>query len=167
MKLTRTFKELCTPAKLYFAISVIAILIALFSRVKVSLLLIKGFFVVIWTFILNLLCKNGFKTFSWFLVLLPYFMIILAVLLAFFKIKSDFREGAEVMGAVAPEEVKDAVASNLSGEALKKWCTDPKYPDRSKDDKCKIKESLVGKKNSYPSSLERNYPHSGEGSPFR
>jgi len=127
MKLTKTFKELCTPAALYFVISVIAIIIALFNGMKLMAVGIKAIFVIIYTFFLNFLCKKGFKSVSWFLVLLPYILMLAIFLMAFFKIK----EGAENMGA--PPEVASAVAA----EKISDICT-----SNPNDPTCKKKESF-------------------------
>ena len=40
----------------------------------------KLVFAFIWTFILEWLCKKGYKSISWFLVLLPYIIIALAMM---------------------------------------------------------------------------------------
>jgi hypothetical protein len=126
MKLTKTFKELCTPAALYFVISVIAIIIALFNGMKLMAVGIKAVFVIIYTFFLNFLCKKGFKSVSWFLVLLPYILMLTIFLMAFFKIK----EGAENMGAtpdvasaVAAEKISDICTSNPNDPTCKKNTT--------------------------------------------
>jgi DNA integrity scanning protein DisA with diadenylate cyclase activity len=123
MKLTKTFKELCTPAALYFVISAIAIIIALFNGMKLMAVGIKAIFVIIYTFFLNFLCQKGFKSVSWFLVLLPYILMLAVFLMAFFKIK----EGAENMGAstavasaVAVETISEACKQNPDGEGCKK-----------------------------------------------
>ncbi len=73
------FSELCTPAKIYFAIAVIASIFALFNRVGVMAVVMKLFFAFIWTFVLGWLCKKGLTSLSWFLVLLPYIIIALAM----------------------------------------------------------------------------------------
>jgi hypothetical protein len=77
--MNKEFSKLCTPAKIYFAIAVIASIIALFSGVGVIAVAIKLIFAFIWTFILAWLCDNGYKTISWVLVLLPYIVIALAM----------------------------------------------------------------------------------------
>ena len=77
MKLPKAFKDLCTPAMVYFVISVLTILIALFNRVKLVAIGAKLLFALVWTLFLNYLCKQGYKSFSWLLVLLPYVMMIL------------------------------------------------------------------------------------------
>jgi hypothetical protein len=75
----KSFSKLCAPAKLYFAIAVIAIIVGLFAKVELSILIVKLIFAFIWTWILGLLCKKGWSPLSWFLVLFPYIVIILAV----------------------------------------------------------------------------------------
>lgn len=74
------FKKLCTPAKIYFAIAVVASVIALFRGISFGAVFLKLIFAFMWTYILGWLCKKGFSAISWFLVLLPYIVIILAML---------------------------------------------------------------------------------------
>jgi hypothetical protein len=74
---SKTFQTLCTPAKLYFAIALIACIMALFGGVPVIAVFMKLLFAFVWTYILSRLCKMGYKTVSWFLVLLPYIFILL------------------------------------------------------------------------------------------
>lgn len=73
------FRELCTPAKIYFAIAVIAAIFALFNGIGVIAVGLNLVFGFIWTFVLGWLCKKGFTNISWFLVLLPYIIIALAM----------------------------------------------------------------------------------------
>jgi hypothetical protein len=77
--MNKDFSKLCTPAKIYFAIAVIASIIALFSGVGVIAVAMKLIFAFIWTFLLGWLCDKGYKTISWVLVLLPYIIIALAM----------------------------------------------------------------------------------------
>jgi len=76
----KDFEKLCTPAKLYFAIAVIASLIALFKGVALANIAMKLIFAFIWTYILSWLCSKGYGSLSWFLVLLPYVIILLAIM---------------------------------------------------------------------------------------
>lgn len=73
------FGKLCTPAKVYFAIAVTATIIALFGGLSIMMAFWKLVFAFIWTYILGWLCKKGFTSISWFLVLLPYIIIALAM----------------------------------------------------------------------------------------
>lgn len=76
----KEFSRLCTPAKIYFAIALISTIIALFSGLSIMYAFWKMVFAFIWTFILGWLCDKGFKSISWFLVLLPYILIFLSSL---------------------------------------------------------------------------------------
>ena len=88
----RTLKELCTPAALYFVISMIALLLVLFQnlgnthsyqmgnfscRVPSTALvfIVKFIYILFWTYILNLICRDGHVGISWLLVLLPWILL--------------------------------------------------------------------------------------------
>lgn len=75
--MNKEFSKLCTPAKIYFAIAVIASIFALFNGIGIMSVVFKLLFAFIWTFVLGWLCKKGFTALSWFLVLLPYIVIAL------------------------------------------------------------------------------------------
>jgi hypothetical protein len=87
-----SLKELCTPASLYFIISMISLVIVLFQnlgntnsynvgnfscRVPNTFLvfIVKFIYVVFWTYVLNLICKDGHVGISWLLVLLPFILL--------------------------------------------------------------------------------------------
>ena len=71
------FNKLCTPAKIYFAFSVLSCIIMLFNRISVLAVFSKLIFAFLWTFVLGWLCSKGYKAISWFLVLLPFIMMFL------------------------------------------------------------------------------------------
>jgi hypothetical protein len=75
----KNFSKLCTPAKIYFAIAVIAAVFALFNGASIMMEFWKIVFAFIWTFVLGWLCDKGYKSISWFLVLLPYILMMLAM----------------------------------------------------------------------------------------
>jgi hypothetical protein len=79
-KSSESFNRLCTPARIYFAIAVIAIIIGIIRKAPAGVLFTKIIFAFIWTYILGWLCKKGHTGISWLLVLLPYIVMILAVL---------------------------------------------------------------------------------------
>ncbi len=86
MNLLKTIKKLCIPAKFYLAISIISILALLFDPsfsspmgVSQQISIFKILFIVVWTYILDLVCKAGYVNVSWFFVLLP-FIILLAII---------------------------------------------------------------------------------------
>lgn len=76
----KQFEQLCTPAKVYFAIAVIATVIGLFNGYPIMMAIWKLVFAFIWTYVLGWFCSKGWTALSWFLVLLPYILILLAML---------------------------------------------------------------------------------------
>ena len=87
----------CTPAKLYFILSLILLAISLYYDItrndkdkiclgklscklenKPVFYILNVLFILLWAFILNLLCRFGWSRLSWFLFLFPY--IILGIL---------------------------------------------------------------------------------------
>jgi hypothetical protein len=76
----KNFSKLCTPAKIYFAIAVIAAVVGLFNGISVMMAFWNLVFAFIWTYALSWLCSKGYTSISWFLVLLPYIIMGLAML---------------------------------------------------------------------------------------
>jgi hypothetical protein len=91
-KFAKDFKNLCTPAFMYLFISVvifIAIAIQNFGNTTkycvgafecelpntFIIFVFKAIYILFWTFILNSLCKAGYREVSWFLVLLPLLLL--------------------------------------------------------------------------------------------
>jgi len=75
-----TFKQMCTPAQVYFVIAVLAGLLALLNRTSMLHVGVNLLFALVWTFVLSWLCKQGYENLSWFLVLLPYIIVLLGIL---------------------------------------------------------------------------------------
>jgi hypothetical protein len=93
----KNFDDLCSPAKLYFVLSVIACVAALINGVKVMQVAINLIIAFAWTAILSFICGKGFTGVSWFLVLVPY----IVMLLVFFKLMKDI-SSSQVMMVVPP-----------------------------------------------------------------
>ena len=81
-------KKFCSPAKLYLLFSVVSCIIMLFNRMSILAVFSKLLFAFLWTLVLSWLCHKGYKSLSWFLVLLPFIMM----LLVFFGIMRHIRE---------------------------------------------------------------------------
>lgn len=92
----KDFSKLCTPAKIYFGIAVIATVFALLSGGSVMFAFWQILFAFIWTFVLGWLCDKGYTSISWFLVLLPYILMALAML----NIYHVTQEQREIMRAI-------------------------------------------------------------------
>ena len=99
--LVKTFNNMCSPARLYFIVSCISILIIFLQNLgnskkynvgkygvnlrhhNIYFFIFKLAYIFIWTFILNKLCKKGWNKVSWYLVLIPYLFssVIIAIFL--------------------------------------------------------------------------------------
>ena len=90
--MNKEFSKLCTPAKIYFVLAVLACVVALFNGVAILAVFVKLVFAFLWTFILNWLCSKGFAGVSWFFVLLPFIMILLVFLGVIHMKKSQQKE---------------------------------------------------------------------------
>ena len=88
----KTLKELCTPAAVYFVISMLGLAIVMFQNLGNSdcynvgnfscqvpntfvVFIVQFVYILFWTYILNLICKDGHVGISWLLVLLPWILL--------------------------------------------------------------------------------------------
>jgi hypothetical protein len=77
------FDNLCSPAILYVVFSITQIIIDIFKNMY-SMAFLKFIVMIIFTILLNMLCKNGLGIISWFIVFLPFItMTILTTLIIF------------------------------------------------------------------------------------
>jgi hypothetical protein len=95
--MNKRFEELCTPAKLYFVLAVVSCIIALFNGIRFMHVAVNLIIAFLWTAALSWICGKGFTGVSWFLVLLPYIIMVLV----FFKISKDISK-SQVMVMVPP-----------------------------------------------------------------
>ena len=93
----RRIRSLCTPAQVYFFISMISILGIISQNAMASdsyrvgmytvqspmsnvwFFSLKVIGILIWTFILNYMCNSGWKDVAWFFVLLPIIVMFLVI----------------------------------------------------------------------------------------
>ena len=97
MAFPKSLKELCNPALFYFVISIIGLLMVAFQNMGNNhelmigssmlnlenspvIFIVKLLYILFWTWILNLICKDGHSGISWMLVFLPVILIVLIVL---------------------------------------------------------------------------------------
>ena len=78
-----TISSLCTPALIYLILSAFFIFGSIMMNLSFVTILIKVFFVLAWTWVLNLLCRNNLEVLSWILVLLPYLFMFVLMLFGF------------------------------------------------------------------------------------
>jgi hypothetical protein len=100
MALPKNLKELCTPSLIYFVISILGLAVAVIQNLgntksytlgsfscnvpsTILVFIVKLIYILFWTWILNLICRDGYSTISWFLVLFPFVLsfVLLGILL--------------------------------------------------------------------------------------
>lgn len=103
MQFNKTLKSLCAPARFYLAVSVFFIVLLLIQNLvngnsaelcvgaykcdfpHVALFFVgKVLYVAFWTWLLNLFCRFGLKSLSWFLVLIPFLLFAVALAVLFY-----------------------------------------------------------------------------------
>jgi ABC-type uncharacterized transport system permease subunit len=75
--------RLCSPALLYLIIAIISIIMGIIAKAQPITLVVKALFVVIWTWFLNFLCGLGHEGISWFLVIMPFVIMLVVVALTY------------------------------------------------------------------------------------
>lgn len=87
MNLSSMFKSLCLPSKVYLVLSLFAIAVSAIWPMSFgdNSLIFQTFhiiYVIFWSWVLQLICKAGYKWISWVLVLAPFvFGFLVAIVL--------------------------------------------------------------------------------------
>lgn len=99
----KTLQKLCTPAHVYFLISLVSLLIMAFQNLgnvnkycvgnyectvtsTLGVFAVKMLYVVFWTWVLNTLCRAGYTRLSWFIFLFPFISMFVLIALMFLNI---------------------------------------------------------------------------------
>lgn len=95
----KSVNKLCLPAQLYLAISTLSVLGIFFQNLGMQnkycignlsrelpcsnmvVFVGKVLYILVWTWILQKLCKKGYKSISWLIVLLPFVLMFLVLLI--------------------------------------------------------------------------------------
>jgi hypothetical protein len=92
----KTLKELCKPALIYFIISMVALVVVMFQNLNdstryhiglyscpvsntIAIFIVKLIYILFWTYVLNLICKDGHTILSWLLILLPFILFFIII----------------------------------------------------------------------------------------
>jgi hypothetical protein len=105
--------KLCTPSSLYFFISLVLLLLVGFQNLvgnddtfcigqfrctlgnKLLIFVLNAIYILFWTFILDLMCKAGYKELSWFIVLIPFILFFVFFAMVVYKTDS-YQEGMKI-----------------------------------------------------------------------
>jgi hypothetical protein len=89
-------KELCAPSMVYFIISMVALALLFIQNIgntssyhvgsfscrvpnTMVVFIAKFIYILFWTWILNLICKDGNSGISWLLVLFPFLLLFVMI----------------------------------------------------------------------------------------
>ena len=101
-RISGDFRHLCKPATVYLAISVVALMAIAYQNMGLNnmycmgefscyvpstaaVILVEGLYVLFWTWILHLMCRTGYASISWLMVIFPlvlFFVLIGLMMLA-------------------------------------------------------------------------------------
>jgi len=101
--------KLCTPAMVYLVLAAISIIMAVFKKFQLMTLIVKVVFVGAWTWFLNFLCMKGYKAISWFLVLLPFLIMLGVFVMAAEVVKQASKQ------IIPPTQQKEGLTSKKMG----------------------------------------------------
>tara|TARA_B100000925_G_scaffold291821_1_gene281659 strand:+ start:32018 stop:32335 length:318 start_codon:yes stop_codon:yes gene_type:complete len=105
MDILRMLNKICTPAQVYLAISLASVIAMLLQNCQdnsvyrignmvvkspchnLAFFAVKILYIMLWTWLLNLLCKKGFTSVSWLLVLLPIVGMFVLIGMVFLMLK--------------------------------------------------------------------------------
>lgn len=100
----KKIKDLCMPAMIYFIISMVVLIVVLFQNLGNTntynvgsfscnvpstglCFILKFIYILFWTYVLNLICKDGHKGLSWLLLLLPFIFLFVIIGIIMINVK--------------------------------------------------------------------------------
>lgn len=115
MAFPNKLSQLCTPSLVYFVISVVGLAMAVVQNLGnkhhyslgsfscqvpscMAIFIIKIVYVLFWTWILNLMCRDGHDEIAWFLVLLPFILLAIIIGIVMMNQKKNKGEGYQPKG---------------------------------------------------------------------
>ena len=98
------FRHLCKPATVYLAVSVVVLVAIAYQNMglsnmycmgdfscyvpsTVAVIFSEALYILFWTWILNLMCRTGYASISWFLVVFP--LVLFFVLIGLMMLMSS------------------------------------------------------------------------------
>ena len=94
--------KMCTPATIYFIISLIGLILLGVGNLgnndrlcigkytcnvgnNTIIFVLNAVYILFWTFVLDLMCKNGYGSLSWFVLLLPFILAFMFLAMVMVK----------------------------------------------------------------------------------
>ena len=68
------FSKLCTPAYIYFIVSILYLFIKNLTNFNFNSLIINIAIIMLWSYLLNFLCGMGYTIIAWLIIIFPFFI---------------------------------------------------------------------------------------------
>ena len=95
--LPKNLKDLCTPAMIYFVLSVVSIVVMVFQNLgntntyclgsyscnvssTMLIFVLKFAYALFFTWLLDLICQGGYNSISWIILLLPFIIFFTLII---------------------------------------------------------------------------------------
>jgi hypothetical protein len=113
-------RSLCTPALIFFIISVLSLFMMLFDNLEnthhycfgnvscnvantSTIFIVEILFLVFWTWVLDFICSRGYTNFAWFILLFPYILLFALLLFGAAEIRNTRKQNeASVAIVIGP-----------------------------------------------------------------
>jgi len=113
-------RSLCTPALIFFIISVLSLFMMLFDNLEnthhycfgnvscnvantSTIFIVEILFLIFWTWVLDFICSRGYTNFAWFILLFPYILLLALLLFGADEIRNTIKQNeASVPIIIAP-----------------------------------------------------------------
>jgi hypothetical protein len=119
MDVVNKVRSLCTPAFVFFVISVLSLFVMIFQNIENTnrycfgnvscnvantsmIFIVKIIMIVVWTWLLEVLCSRGYEKVAWFILLLPYIFLMFIILLIASEIKNIKRINKDSIAIIEP-----------------------------------------------------------------
>jgi len=112
-------QSLCTPAFIFFVLSVISLLVMLFDNLEnthqycfgnvscnvantSTIFIVEIIFLVFWTWFLNAICSRGYANVAWFILLFPYILLFALLLFGAAEIRNTNKMNEASVAIIDP-----------------------------------------------------------------
>jgi hypothetical protein len=112
-------QSLCTPAFIFFILSVVSLFVMLFDNIDnthhycfgnvscnvantSTIFIVEILFIVFWTWFLNAICSRGYVNVAWFILLFPYILLFAILLFGAAEIRNTDKMNEASVAIIDP-----------------------------------------------------------------
>lgn len=112
-------QSLCTPAFIFFILSVLSLFVMIFDNVEnthhycfgnvscnvantSTIFIVEILFIVFWTWFLNAICSRGYVNIAWFILLFPYILLFALLLFGAAEIRNTQKMNEASVAIIDP-----------------------------------------------------------------